>query len=57
MGDSTPADAGKSIRVELDDELARQLDAWRRKQDRIPSTAAAVRSLLSRSLASEIAAA
>lgn len=53
MGTPTPADAGKTIRVDLGDDLARQLDAWRRPQDRVPSTAAAVRSLLSRSPATE----
>ncbi len=54
MGEHTHADAAKaSIRVELDDQLARQVDQWRRQQDRIPSVAAAVRSLLSRGLASD----
>jgi hypothetical protein len=51
-------DVGKStINVELDGDLARQLDAWRRRQSRIPTTSAAVRKLLAHALADQHAAA
>lgn len=44
-------ETGKSsVRVEFDDDLARQLEDWRRKQPQIPSKAACVRHLVKRAL-------
>jgi hypothetical protein len=53
MSETAANDASKSIRVELDRDLAQALDAWRRQQDSIPSVAASVRHLLAIGLQSD----
>jgi hypothetical protein len=48
------AEAGKmALRVDLDTDLARQLENWRRQQPTIPSRAEGVRRLIARALANE----
>jgi hypothetical protein len=44
---------GRSIRVHLDDNLLRSLEAWRKRQVVIPSRASAVRRALALALANE----
>jgi len=53
MSKATTADVGKSVRVVFDDELARQLEDWRRRQPQIPTIAEGVRRLVARGIAND----
>lgn len=54
IGSEAHQDGSKpAVRVVLDQDLARQIENWRRKQDVIPSRAEALRQLAARSLAAE----
>jgi hypothetical protein len=46
-----------AVRIEMDDDFARAVEDWRRRQPVIPSKAQALRLLAARSLAAEHAAA
>lgn len=56
MSEPSANDARRRIQVELDAELARQLEDWRRRQPTIPSVSACARALLARALETEHAA-
>jgi hypothetical protein len=53
MGQPAAPDVGMSIHVVIDADLAEQFDAYRRRQDRIPTVAEAARRLLARALDSD----
>jgi hypothetical protein len=53
MAEPSTNDVGKSIRVTFDDELARSLEDWRRRQPTIPTVSEGVRRLVARALANE----
>jgi hypothetical protein len=51
MEQAATTEKSKSVHLRLDDDLARELEDWRRRQDAIPSRPAAVRRLMARALA------
>jgi hypothetical protein len=57
MEQSAPTEKSTEVHLRLDDDLARELEEWRRRQNKIPSRPAAVRRLMARALADQMAAA
>jgi hypothetical protein len=51
MEQSAPTENSTEVHLRLDDDLARELEEWRRRQNKIPSRPAAVRRLMARALA------
>jgi hypothetical protein len=56
MEQSALTEKSTEVHLRLDDELARGLEDWRRRQSQIPSRPAAVRRLVARALADQMAA-
>jgi hypothetical protein len=57
MEHAAPTEKSTEVHLRLDDDLARELEEWRRRQNKIPSRPAAVRRLMARALADQMAAA